>query len=71
MSAKMAQSLGERFGLQQWAGLLLPLLPASAKGRHGTLAIAPLKSLRSEKSVSEERKRDLVKLLLEVYINGS
>ena len=58
MSAKMAQSLGERFGLQQWAGLLLPLLPASAKGRHGTLAIAPLKSLRSEKSVSEERKRE-------------
>lgn len=61
---RTAQSLGERFGLQQWANMFAP--PAPAKGRMG-LPVAPVKS---QKSVSEDRKRELVKILLEVYMNG-
>lgn len=64
----MAQSLGERFGLQQWSGLYVPPGSGPSKGRSGALPVVPVKS---QKSVSEERKRELVKVLLEVYMKGT
>ncbi|KAL4242308.1 Vam6/VPS39/TRAP1 family protein [Abortiporus biennis] len=63
--AKIAQSLGERFGLQQWASLFVPVvLPGKSK--------ATSQGMKREltKTVDESRKRELTRILLEVYMKG-
>ncbi|CAL1698826.1 unnamed protein product [Somion occarium] len=61
--AKTAQSLGERFSLQSWAALFVP--PVSAGKAKSSAAF-----MKRQKSVSEERKRELTRILLEVYMSG-
>lgn len=63
MPAKTAQSLGERFGLQQWSALFIPPAPAG-KARPAAA------NLKRQKTVSEDRKRELTRILLEVYMSG-
>ena len=63
MPAKTAQSLGERFNLQQWATLFVPPAPA---GKAKTMAA----TLKRQKTVSEDRKKELTRILLEVYMSG-
>lgn len=60
VSPKTAHSLGERFQLQPWAALIAPL-PLGNKGAS---------MLEREKTVDEALKKDLTKILLEVYMSG-
>ena len=63
--AKTAQQIGERSDLQPWAALVTPL---AAPGKQGQArSAAPLKKT---KTVDEEVKKDLVMILLEVYMSG-
>ncbi|OCH89286.1 hypothetical protein OBBRIDRAFT_794404 [Obba rivulosa] len=58
--AKVAQTLGERYGLQQWAALLLP----PTKSRPGASA------MQQQKTVDNGVKESLIRTLLEVYMSG-
>lgn len=58
--AKVAQSLGERYGLQQWAALLSP----PTKSRPGASA------MQRQKTVDEGVKKSPIRTLLEVYMSG-
>lgn len=60
VSPKTAHALGERFQLQAWAALIAPL-PVANKGAS---------ALEREKTVDESLKKDLTKILLEVYMSG-
>ncbi|KAI0765868.1 hypothetical protein BD413DRAFT_572859 [Trametes elegans] len=62
--AKTAQTIGERAGLQAWATLVTPL---AAPGKPARPSAPPLKKT---KTVDEEVKKDLVMILLEVYMSG-
>ncbi|KAI0628634.1 hypothetical protein C8Q77DRAFT_1067693 [Trametes polyzona] len=62
--AKTAQAIGERAGLQPWAALVTPL---AAPGKQVKPGAAPLKKT---KTVDDEVKKDLVMILLEVYMSG-
>lgn len=64
ISPKTAHLLGERFGLQPWAALVAPF-PTPAKA---TLAV-PV-GMEREKTVDESLKKELTKILLEVYESG-
>ncbi|TCD60728.1 hypothetical protein EIP91_009622 [Steccherinum ochraceum] len=57
--AKVAQSFGERFGLQPWATLFVPVAPAG-------VAVA----MKRSRTVEDSRKRELARVLLEVYMAG-
>ena len=59
ISPKAAHSLGERFQLQSWAALIAPL-PMANKAT----------PMEREQTVDESLKRDLTKILLEVYMSG-
>ena len=60
MSPKTAHSIGERFQLQPWAALNAPV-SLSSKGSS---------PLEREKTVDESLKKELTKILLEVYMSG-
>ncbi|KAI0754157.1 hypothetical protein C8Q80DRAFT_1216335 [Daedaleopsis nitida] len=62
--AKTAQLIGERSGLQPWAALVTPL---AAPGKTQKPGAAPMKR---QKTVDEDVKKDLVMILLEVYMSG-
>ncbi|KAI8974864.1 hypothetical protein BD414DRAFT_176887 [Trametes punicea] len=62
--AKTAQLVGERAGLQGWAALVTPL---AAPGKLVKPGAAPAKRT---KTVDEEVKKDLIMILLEVYMSG-
>ncbi|KAI0365805.1 hypothetical protein BV20DRAFT_953552 [Pilatotrama ljubarskyi] len=62
--AKTAQVLGERSGLQAWAALVTPL---AAPGKLVKPGATPMKKT---KTVDDEVKKDLVMILLEVYMSG-
>jgi vacuolar protein sorting-associated protein 3 len=62
VSPKTAHALGERFQLQPWAALVAPL-PSGNK-------VAAAVPLEREKTVDEGVKRELTKILLEVYMSG-
>ncbi|KAI0760618.1 hypothetical protein C8Q74DRAFT_1208816 [Fomes fomentarius] len=62
--AKTAQQIGERSDLQPWAALVTPL---AAPGKQPKPASGPMKR---QKTVDEEVKKDLVMILLEVYMSG-
>ncbi|RPD60230.1 hypothetical protein L226DRAFT_563303 [Lentinus tigrinus ALCF2SS1-7] len=62
--AKTAQQIGERSGLQPWASLVTPL---AAPGKPVKAGAAPMKR---QKTVDDEVKKDLVMILLEVYMSG-
>ena len=61
--AKTAQQIGERSSLQPWAALVIPL---AALGKQGK-GPPPMKRT---KTVDEAVKKDLVMVLLEVYMSG-
>ncbi|EMD32317.1 hypothetical protein CERSUDRAFT_119016 [Gelatoporia subvermispora B] len=58
--AKIAQTLGERYGLQPWAALLLP----PTKSRPGASA------MQRQRTVDAGLKKSLIRILLEVYMSG-
>ena len=61
---RTAQSIGERHNLQAWAALCAASLPAgNGKGPIAT-------TLSREKTVDEGVKRELIQVLLEVYMSG-
>ncbi|KAI0353913.1 hypothetical protein OH77DRAFT_1406102 [Trametes cingulata] len=60
--AKTAQAIGERAGLQPWAALVTPL--AAPGKKPGAV------SMKKTKTVDDEVKKDLVMILLEVYMSG-
>ncbi|KAH9916957.1 uncharacterized protein BXZ73DRAFT_92415 [Epithele typhae] len=60
VSAKTALQIGERMDLQPWAALVTPL---AAPGKQQTTG-------RKQKTVSDDVKKDLVMVLLEVYMSG-
>ncbi|KAL1948770.1 hypothetical protein VTO73DRAFT_10576 [Trametes versicolor] len=62
--AKTAQAIGERAGLQAWAALVTPL---AAPGKQVKPSAAPMKKT---KTVDDDVKKDLVMILLEVYMSG-
>ncbi|TFK87549.1 hypothetical protein K466DRAFT_548508 [Polyporus arcularius HHB13444] len=62
--AKTAQQIGERSGLQPWATLVTPL---AAPGKSAKAGPMPMKR---QKTVDDEVKKDLVMILLEVYMSG-
>ena len=62
--AKTAQQIGERSGLQPWATLVTPL---AAPGKSAKTGPTPMKR---QKTVDDEVKKDLVMILLEVYMSG-
>ncbi|KAI0641370.1 hypothetical protein C8Q79DRAFT_990403 [Trametes meyenii] len=62
--AKTAQAIGERAGLQAWAALVTPL---AALGKQIKPGATPMKRI---KTVDDEVKKDLVMILLEVYMSG-
>ena len=62
--AKTAQQIGERSGLQPWATLVTPL---AAPGKPAKAGPTPMKR---QKTVDDEVKKDLVMILLEVYMSG-
>lgn len=62
--AKTAQQIGDRSDLQPWAALVTPF---AAPGKQPKSAPGPLKR---QKTVDEEVKKDLVMILLEVYMSG-
>ncbi|OSD05085.1 hypothetical protein PYCCODRAFT_1362718 [Trametes coccinea BRFM310] len=62
--ARTAQTIGERSGLQAWAALVTPL---ATPGKIPRLGAAPMKKV---KTVDEEVKKDLIMILLEVYMSG-
>jgi hypothetical protein len=61
--AKTAQSIGEKCGLKQWSSALF--LPPAASAKPGSKAPPLVK----QKSVNEELKNELLKILLEVYMS--
>ncbi|KII87677.1 hypothetical protein PLICRDRAFT_54749 [Plicaturopsis crispa FD-325 SS-3] len=60
---KTAQAIGEKYGLQLWSGAFFSP-PSSGKNKSGATAM-----LRQQ-SVDEGLKRELLKILLEVYMRG-
>lgn len=60
VAPRTAHALGERFGLQPWAALVAP---PPGKGPQ-----AP--ALDRERTVDEGLKRELTRILLEVYMSG-
>ena len=63
--AKTAQHLGDRAGLQPWAALVTPL---AAPGKPQPPQRAG--SIQRQKTVDEDVKKNLVMILLEVYMSG-
>ncbi|KAI1785956.1 hypothetical protein LXA43DRAFT_1035560 [Ganoderma leucocontextum] len=61
--AKTAQQIGERSNLQPWAALVIPLAAPGKQSRG-----AP--PLKRTKTVDEDVKKDLIMVLLEVYMAG-
>lgn len=61
--ASTAQSLGERYSLQPWASLFVPVV---LPGRTKPGAVA----MKRQKTVEEDRKKELTKILLQVYMDG-
>ena len=61
---RTAQSIGERHNLHAWSALCVPAAP-SGSGK-GPIALA----MSREKTVDEALKRELIKVLLEVYMTG-
>ncbi|PIL23200.1 hypothetical protein GSI_14509 [Ganoderma sinense ZZ0214-1] len=61
--AKTAQQIGERSSLQPWAALVIPLAAPGKQGR------GPPPAKRT-KTVDDAVKKDLVMVLLEVYMSG-
>ena len=59
----MAQSIGNDNGLQDWAETLFSI-PISGKNAKGPTSVTRLKS------VNEELKKELLKILLEVYMSN-
>ena len=62
MPSKVAQSIGNNNGLQDWAETLFSI---SINGKNAT-GPAPVTRI---KSVNEELKKELLKILLEVYMS--
>ncbi|KAI0070835.1 hypothetical protein K474DRAFT_1693669 [Panus rudis PR-1116 ss-1] len=62
---KTAQNLGERFGLQPWSALFLPP-GAAGKAKAGSAPVV----VKRERSLNEDRKKELTRILLEVYMSG-
>lgn len=60
---RTAQGIGERYALQAWAALFAPVAVGDK-----ALPVAP--ALSREKTADEAVKRDLTKILLEVYMSG-
>lgn len=59
--AKVAQAFGERYGLQPWATLFVPVaLPGKAQAM----------GMKRQKTVDEGRRKALARTLLEVYMDG-
>ncbi|OBZ67658.1 Transforming growth factor-beta receptor-associated protein 1 [Grifola frondosa] len=54
---------GERYNLQQWTSLLVPVTPA------GKRKVSP-SPIQRVKTVNEDLKKELIKILLEVYMSG-
>lgn len=63
---KVAQTIADDSGLQDWVTVLFGL-PPPAKGVNGKIA-GPT-SLTRLKTVNEELKKELLKILLEVYMD--
>ncbi|KAI0821851.1 hypothetical protein BC628DRAFT_1542796 [Trametes gibbosa] len=62
--AKTAQVIGERSGLQAWATLVIPLATPGKPVKPGAVP------MKKTKTVDEDVKKDLVMILLEVYMSG-
>ncbi|CDO71043.1 hypothetical protein BN946_scf184844.g47 [Trametes cinnabarina] len=62
--ARTAQVIGERSGLQAWAALVTPLAAPGKPVKSGSA------SMKRTKTVDEEVKKDLIMILLEVYMSG-
>ncbi|KAI0331784.1 hypothetical protein GY45DRAFT_1248254 [Cubamyces sp. BRFM 1775] len=62
--AKTAQVIGERAGLQPWAALVIPLAAPGKPVKPGAAA------MKRTKTVDDDVKKDLVMILLEVYMSG-
>ena len=60
---KVAQTLGERYGLQEWAAVLVPSIAPGKK-------LNTASSMSRLKTVDAELKKDLIKILLQVYMSG-
>ena len=67
--AKTAQQIGERSDLQPWAALVTPLAAPGKQGQSQSQARGA-SQLKKTKTVDEEVKKDLVMILLEVYMSG-
>lgn len=67
VTPKMALSIAEDHGLQEWTSALFGL-PLPTKPPNGKLAAAPTTLYRA-RSINEELKKDLLKILLEVYMD--
>ena len=61
--AKTAQQIGERSSLQPWAALVTPLAAPGKQGKGPP-------QLKRAKTVDDSVKKDLVMVLLEVYMSG-
>jgi vacuolar protein sorting-associated protein 3 len=61
---KVARSIGDSYGLQQWAATLFGSTGVVAKSGTRPQPIA------RQKTVSEDAKKELLKVLLEVYMSA-
>ena len=66
--AKVAVAIGESCGLQRWAAFVTGVAPALGLGSTAG-SVASTSSLR-QKVVDEKTRRELLKVLLRVYMNG-
>jgi vacuolar protein sorting-associated protein 3 len=62
--AKTAQFIGEQYGLQLWASTLFTLPIATTKP-----TASKLSPVENQKTVNEDLKKELLRILLEVYMS--
>ena len=66
---RVAQSIGERYGLQAWSALCAPA-QMGLGGKSGQPQGPIAAMLSREKTVDEGLKRELTRVLLEVYMSA-
>ena len=64
---RIAQAIADDAGLQDWISTLFPL-PPSAKNPVGKAPLASAPSIGRLKTVNQDLKKELFKILLEVYL---
>lgn len=67
MPGKTAQAIGEKYGLQQWASTLFS--PPTSTTKSAAKSAAKSSAMSRQKSVDEGTKKELLNILLEVYMS--